>query len=241
MDATMTLRFALRRRVSGDRATRSVTGVKVRNATLTGAKIVDGSLTEADTADGAVDPTKLGTIPGARVRHAASAVTVQHNATAALSFDTTDFNVGGVYGAAQPSRMTAPIAGRCFIVASARWNPNSAGRRTIALEVNGTAAQIARPDVSAYMTTGSLGPEPAAQTVYRLNAGDYVEVWACQDSGGRQPPSMRATLRGSYLGPGLDRVSGGYPKGRRACGAPCSGARSTAPPSPTRASTTRAA
>jgi protein involved in polysaccharide export with SLBB domain len=79
--------------------------------------------------------------------------------------------------------MMAPIAGRYLITASVRWALSTAGRRTIALEVNGTAAQIARSNVSAYSTTSSLSPEQTAQTVYKLNAGDYVEVWAYQDSG----------------------------------------------------------
>lgn len=169
----------------------AVTGAKVKDATLTGADIVASTLGKVPSAasadsvvDGAVDPAKFGTIPGARVRHAASAVTVQHNATAVLSYDTTDFNIGGVFSATQPTRMTAPVAGRYLIIASVRWYPNASGRRTIALEVNGTAAQIARTNVSAYSTTASLSPEQTAQTIYKLNAGDYVEVWAYQDSGG---------------------------------------------------------
>ena len=49
--------------------------------------------------------------------------------------------------------------------------------------MNGTAAQIARTNVSPFSTTGTLAPEQTAQAIYKLNAGDYVEVWAYQDSG----------------------------------------------------------
>lgn len=180
----------------------AVTGVKVKNATLTGAKIKNASLTGADivastlgkvpsaavadsVVDGAVGPAKFGAIPGARVRHASSAVTLQDNATAVLSYDTADFNVGGVFNSAQPTRMTAPVAGRYFITASVRWASNATGRRALALELNGTAAQIARSNVSPFLQGGAaFNPEQTAQTIYKLNAGDYVEVWAYQNSGG---------------------------------------------------------
>jgi hypothetical protein len=163
----------------------AVTGAKVKDATLTGAKIADASVTGAKIADGAVGTSKFGTVPGARVRHASTAVTVPSAATAVLSYDTTDFNIGGVFSAAQPTRLTAPVAGRYLISASVRWNPHANGRRTLAVELNGTVAQIARSNVSAnWATTASFSPEQTAETIYKLNAGDYVEVWAYQDSGG---------------------------------------------------------
>jgi hypothetical protein len=162
----------------------TLTGAKVKDATLTGAKIQDGSLTGADLASATVDAAKIGTIPGARVRRtAAFPVPGNLSGSSVLSFDTTDFNIGGVFDAAQPSRMTAPIAGRYLIVATARWAPDNAGRRTLALVVNGTAPQIARSNVSAYSTNSNLAPEQTAEAIYKLNAGDYVVVWAYQDSG----------------------------------------------------------
>jgi hypothetical protein len=163
----------------------TLTGAKIADASVTGAKLADASVTGAKIADTSVDAAKVGTIPGARVRRTA-AQSVANNATLVVSYDAVDFNVGGVYTAAQPTRMTAPIAGRYLIVATARWQNNDQGRRTIALEVNGTAVQIARSNVSAYFQGGvnPLQPEQTAQAVYMLNAGDYVEVWAYQDSGG---------------------------------------------------------
>jgi hypothetical protein len=163
----------------------SVGTKQIKNSAVTGAKVKDATLTEAKIADGAVGTSKFGTVPGARVRHASTAVTVPSAATAVLSYDTTDFNIGGVFSAAQPTRLTAPVAGRYLISASVRWNPHANGRRTLAVELNGTVAQIARSNVSAYWaTTANFSPEQTAETIYKLNAGDYVEVWAYQDSGG---------------------------------------------------------
>ncbi len=165
----------------------TLTGAKIKDATLTGAKLADGAVTEAKLADGAVAPTKMGTIPGARVRRT-TAVDVNNASTAVLSWDATDYNVGSVFDGAQPTRMTAPVAGRYMIIASARWDSDVDGRRTIALALNGgvgpAGAQIARTNVSPLLNGGAaFTPEQTAMTVYKLNAGDYVEVWAYQNSG----------------------------------------------------------
>jgi len=166
----------------------AVTNVKVKNATLTAAKIKDGTLTSVDLADGAVSTAKVGEVPGARVRRTA-ALTLTNDVAATISWDTADINVGGVFNSTQPTRMTAPVAGRYLIIATARWDTDTDGRRAMALEVNGGTVQIARSNVAGYfqraggMTTPYY-PEQMVEAVYRLNAGDYVEVRALQDSGG---------------------------------------------------------
>jgi hypothetical protein len=166
----------------------TLTGAKVKDATLTGAKIQDGSLTGADLADATVDAAKLGAIPGARVKRTAAIQIASQDPNTVLSFDATpDFNVGGVYDPAQPTRMTAPIAGRYLVTASVRWDSDTAGRRLVALNVNYPAAgwtQIARSNVSAHFAgVAAFYPEQSVQTVYKLNAGDYVQVWVAQNSG----------------------------------------------------------
>jgi hypothetical protein len=150
-------------------------------------QIKSSAVTAAKIKDKAVTAKKVGALPGARVRLTA-ATTVNHNSTAVLTYDAVDFNVGGVYAAASPTRLTAHATGRYLIMASARWGANSSGRRTIALVVthNGAQRQIARTNESAYATT-VLALEQTAQAVFPLKAGDYVEVWAYQDSGGPLP------------------------------------------------------
>ena len=165
----------------------TLTGAKVKDATLTGAKILDASVTGADLADAAVDAAKIGTIPGARVQRDTAITIPSASASTVLSYDTTDFNVGGVFDTTKPTRMTAPVAGRYLITASVRWDSNANGRRVVALNVNYPAtgwAQIARSSVSGYWaTTPAFYPEQTAQAIYKLNAGDYAEVWVAQDSG----------------------------------------------------------
>jgi hypothetical protein len=165
----------------------TLTGAKVKDGSLTGAKIQDGSVAGADLAAGAVDTTKVGTIPGARVKRVA-ALSVPSGPSTVMSWDSTpDFNVGGVFDPAKPTKMTAPVAGRYLITASVRWDSNANGRRVVALNVNYPAtgwAQIARSSVTADWAgiSPTFFPEQTATTVYKLNAGDYVEVWVAQDS-----------------------------------------------------------
>jgi hypothetical protein len=155
-------------------AANSVGTKQIKNSAVTAAKIKNGAVTT----------TKVGRLPGARVRDTVLTL-VDSNATAVLSYNAIDFNVGAVFDPAKPTRMTAPVAGRYLIVATTRWESDVDGRRTIALEVNGNAAQIARSNVSGYWQGGvvPLSPEQSVQAVYRLKAGDYVEVWAYQDTG----------------------------------------------------------
>lgn len=166
----------------------AVTAAKVKDGTLTGTKIQDASVTGADLADAAVDAAKIGVIPGARVQRDAAISIPSGGASTVLTWDSTpDFNVGGVFDPAAPSRMTAPVAGRYLITTSVRWDSNDDGRRVVALNVNYPAAgwaQIARSSVSAdWSGTPAFFPEQTATTVYKLNAGDYVQVWVAQDSG----------------------------------------------------------
>ena len=82
--------------------------------------------------------------------------------------------------------MTAPVAGRYLIMATVRWDANADGRRILALELNHSPSRtIARNNVSAVLDErAAFTPEQTVQVVYKLNAGDYVEVFANQDSGG---------------------------------------------------------
>ena len=99
----------------------AVTSAKVKNATLTG----------ADLANGAVGTTKVGTIPGARVRRAITPVTLTSGASAWLSYDTTDFNVGGVFDNARLRIADMPLTGQ-FLKCVADGSPCPV--RTVAVD-----------------------------------------------------------------------------------------------------------
>ena len=70
-----------------------------------------------------------------------------------------------------------------------RWDSNAIGRRVVALNVNYPAtgsAQIARSGVFSHLVHyHHLLPGTTTTTVYKLNAGDYVEVWSPRTAGVR--------------------------------------------------------
>ena len=158
-------------------AANSVGTKQIKNSAVTAAKIKKGAVTTA----------KVGKVPGARVRRTAALSIPNGGGSTVVSYDAVDYTVGGVYDAGKPTKMKAPVAGKYLIIATARWNANTSGRRTLALAVDygidASFHQIARSSISPYYIGSTLSPEQTVEAVYNLKAGDYVEVWAFQDSG----------------------------------------------------------
>lgn len=159
----------------------SVAGTKLTDGTVTGAEIQDGSVAGADLADGAVGPAKLSPAPGVRLERTAAESTVS-GTSVWVAWDKVDYDLGGMFAAGQPNRVTAPIAGRYLITATVRWAADQSGRRALAIAYN-ESVQIARSNVSAF-ASAPFSPEQTATTVYKMNAGDWVGVYVMQDSGG---------------------------------------------------------
>ena len=192
----------------------AVTSVKVKNGSLTGADIqastlatvpsathadtatTAGTATTADTATtvaaGAVTADKIGALPGAHVKGAGSAEVVLSGTGKALSFDTVDFNVGGVYDAAHPDRLTAPVAGRYLIVGSAMWAASGVGSRQLYLTVNSAALESSSAIGNA---DAGEGNGQQVESVRHLDAGDVVQLMAYQNSG--------SSLNAAYFWPGV--------------------------------------
>lgn len=120
--------------------------------------------------------------------------TVQSLVTAtstALGFDAEDYDVGGLHdNAVNNSRLTAPVAGYYLCFGAATFEPNGTGARASIIAKNGSA--VGTQCTSAAMAT--IQNCPFVSKVVHLNAGDYVEMWAYQDTGG-SINAGHATLR----------------------------------------------
>jgi hypothetical protein len=147
----------------------------IADGAVAGAKLADGAVAGAKLAAGAVDTSKMATLPGARVRSSASQ-TIPKGVSTPLVFNVTDSNTGGVYNAAQQTRLTAPVAGTYMITAAIAWSNDPDGDRALAIRLNGSTV-IA--EVSANAVTNTA-PEQNVVTACHLNAGDYVQAMAWQ-------------------------------------------------------------
>jgi hypothetical protein len=151
-------------------------------------KLIDGSVTARnfDKLSRAVNhPT-----PQARVYNSGPP-TISHNTTTALTFNSERFDHGDLHStSSNTSRLTAPVAGLYSaapvaglysVGANFRFAANATGQRYGALRVNGStviAEDMVLPGSAAVL------PRLVLSTIWRLAAGDYVEVLAFQTSGG---------------------------------------------------------
>jgi len=159
----------------------AVTTAKLPDGAVTTAKLPDGAVATVKLADGAVSTPKFAAIPGARVRSNATQ-TINTSTATALTFNTVDQNTAGVFNAAQPTRLTAPVAGTYVVTASVSWSNNANGIRELHIRLNGGTTNLAI--VSAGPTVGNPAPEQNVATTCHLNLGDYVEAVVWQTSGG---------------------------------------------------------
>ena len=159
----------------------AVTTAKLPDGAVTTAKLPDGAVTTAKIIDGAVSTTKFAAIPGARVRSNATQP-INSSTLTPLTFNTVDQNTGGVFDVAQPTRLTAPVAGTYVITASVSWSNSAAGFRELHIRLNGGTTNLAL--VSGGPTASNTAPEQNVATTCHLSAGDYVEAVVWQTSGG---------------------------------------------------------
>ena len=101
--------------------------------------------------------------------------------TTVISFDTALANDAGMWSAAAPTKIIAPVDGVYSIEACIAFASNNAGYRRMYIRLNGgdnIAGQLTVPFGTATTTQLSTG------TIRRLVAGDYVELFGYQSSGG---------------------------------------------------------
>ena len=93
-----------------------------------------------------------------------------------LTFDRVSFDTAGLFDAVHPTRLTAPVAGVYLITTNVSWqvSPASGNNRAVYVWVNGQAISVdQRPPADETRQT--------VTTIYRLRAGDDVEVGLGQD------------------------------------------------------------
>lgn len=99
----------------------------------------------------------------------------------ALVFTHVRSQVGAVWDAGAPTRLTVPAggSGEYLIGGGISWDNNVTGSRKLEIVVNGTTVAV-----SDERSATADNPRNHVTTLYGLNAGDYVEAFVTQSSGG---------------------------------------------------------
>jgi hypothetical protein len=119
-------------------------------------------------------------IVGARVRKT-TAMTIPTSANTVVTFDAERYDSHAFHSTAvNTSRFTIPTTGYYHIGGNVRWDTNTTGRRLLAINVDGDAAN---PIVFFENVPNAVGVPILVACDYFLTAGQYVELSAFQNSG----------------------------------------------------------
>lgn len=175
---------------SGGLAALAVSTAKLQDAAVTSGKLAspavatdnltDLNVTGAKLANATVTYDKIAALPGARV-YSSAAFSVPNTTLTAVSFNTARFNNSTTWAGGSPTRLTAAATGVYMVTGHVHWASSAAGTyRHLSVRLNGSN-RVAGQDRAG--TTMTFRHSHVA-TIYRLSAGDYVELCVQQDSGG---------------------------------------------------------
>lgn len=123
-------------------------------------------------------------------------ITTQSIATAtptALALDGTLVDPYGSHStSSNNSRITAQVAGSCLVKAGVVWAANNTGNRGLQIYKNGVAWPYSWQVNLAAGTFNDAGIETMA--IVTLTAGDYIEAWAQQTSGGALSTAVATSI-----------------------------------------------
>ena len=115
----------------------------------------------------------------------------------ALTYNSEDFDTNGFHSTTtNTSRLTIPTGkgGKYQVNAFVNWDNNSTGRRIVVIYLNGAYFHAIANETS----SGYLGQTGAY--VISLAAGDYIETYVYQDSGGTRNCDELKYFQATYLG-----------------------------------------
>jgi hypothetical protein len=138
--------------------------------------IAAGAVTAGDIAPGAVTPDQITAIPAVRVFRTTLQSTPD-DTFVAVSFDGEAFDTAGLHDSVNPTRLTAPRAGLYQITGVANFFVNPNGSRVFQILKNGTDRLVSD-------TVLPPDEDDVVSTLAQLSAGEYVELFVKQSSGG---------------------------------------------------------
>lgn len=112
---------------------------------------------------------------------------IASDAVVALAFDSERWDTDNIHDAVNPTRLTARTAGKYLIFGEVIFDANATGNRTVFIRENQVDADVlARVNVPAASIAQTTLSRTAISisTHAQLGQGDFVELYAVQNSGG---------------------------------------------------------
>ena len=111
------------------------------------------------------------------------ALTIANNTATIPTFDSERWDTDTMHStSANTSRLTCQTAGLYLIIGHISWAASAVGRRVLSILLNG--ATTLATDSRMPVTDAAIPTRQTCPAMYRLAAGDYVELQVLQLSGG---------------------------------------------------------
>jgi hypothetical protein len=127
----------------------------------------------------------------------ATLVSVPDISLLAVPFTAEDWDTAALHDNTDPTKLVAPVAGRYLVTAAVGFLPNPTGIREVILHVNGIQPRGYGQQIHDASTPATAESMMATSAIIPLSAGDYVQVWVAQSSGGPLDlyPSSQAQMQ----------------------------------------------
>ena len=164
---------------SGQIIDNSIRSRDVRTATLTASDLADSSVSSSELKNGAVTSSKMGAAYGTIVVGGSS---IGSASDIPVLYDNELMDTAGMWSNGQPGTLSVATAGTYLITARLEWEGNAGGTfRKTCFSLNGTSGGC---DLATDDAFDGVNLTQQNTAVYQLAAGDTIEYWASQDSGG---------------------------------------------------------
>lgn len=126
-----------------------------------------------------------------RLRNSATQ-SITNSTFTALNFDTEDWDTGSMHSGANPSRIIFPTSGKYMLVGQTGFASSAIGRRVLDIWTNGFNI-VGRAETDPNQAFQAF---VSVSAIVNVNATDYAELYAWQNSGG-----TIATVQGASFSP----------------------------------------
>lgn len=106
---------------------------------------------------------------------------IPNNTDTAITWTDEAFQVGTIWSAANPTRLTAPVTGKYLVMVNVEWRSNSANLRSV--NITRSAGGAGQYDLKSQGASGSKS-NISAQLVVSLTAAQFLTIRVFQSSGG---------------------------------------------------------